>query len=391
MISRNTFLSAIAWALTLFLSTANAQTYQYTVPDKLNDGWETSSLTAENFDAKAISAMFERVRTGGYKNIQSMLIVKNGKLIAEEYFPRSEEDRREQALKRVSPQEQTSATKSVTSLLIGIAIDQHLISGVDEKISAFFPQYAHIFKDPAKAQLRLRDFLTMTAGLAWDEWTLPYSDPRNDHVRMIRSDDPIRYVLERPIVAAPGKEFAYNSGLSITLGQILFKASGLRADKFAERHLFEPLGISDFYWVKFPDEIVQTGGGLYLRPRDMAKLGQLFLSGGRWQDKQIVSPQWLVESTKPHVPAAQIPDAAHASGYGYQWWLGSFPTADRVVTSYSAQGRGGQFICIFPDQQLVAVFTSPPDNPLTFQPLEILKRDILPSLPRPGTLTGTSR
>ena len=377
-----------AWAVPLLiLSAASAQTYQYTVPPKLKDGWETGSLSDEGIDVNLMRAMLERIRTGEYKNIQSVLVVKNGKLVVEEYFPRQEQDRREQMLRRFAPQEMTSATKSVTSILIGIAIDQHLISGVDEKVATFFPEYADIFAGADKARLRLRDLLSMSAGLAWDEWTRPYSDPLNDHVRMIRSDDPIRYVFELPVVAAPGTKFAYNSGLSVVLGQIIFKVSGLRADTFAERHLFAPLGITDHYWTKYPDEIVQAGGGLYLRPRDMAKLGQLFLNGGRWQGKQIVSEEWVRQSTENHIDAAQIPAAARAEGYGYQWWLGSFKAGNRVVKSYSARGRGGQFIIVFPDQHMVAVFTSGADNPLTFQPLDILQRDILPAvaaLPAPS-------
>ena len=275
--------------------------------------------------------------------------------------------------------ESTSATKSVTSILIGIAVDRGLIRDANEKLSTFFPEYADIFADPAKAKLTLKDLLTMTAGLKWDEWTLPYTDPRNDHVAMVRSDNPIRYVLECSIVAQPGETFAYNSGLSIVLGQIIFKASGLRADKFAERYLFEPLGITDFYWSKYPDEIVQTGGGLFLRPRDMAKVGKLFLDGGRWNGKQVVSEAWVKTSTTSHVDASKINPAAKASGYGYQWWLGSFRVDGRDVPSYSARGRGGQFIMVLPGQQIVVVFTSPPDNPLTFQPLDIIERDILPA------------
>jgi CubicO group peptidase (beta-lactamase class C family) len=363
----------------LILRLADAQTYQYILPEQTKDGWETSSLKTQGVNVDLIQSMIQKIRSGECKNVQSVLIAKNGKLVVEEYFPRQEGDRREQALRRVAPQEQTSATKSVTSILIGIAIDRHLIRSVDEKLPTFFPEYGDIFADADKAQLRLKDLLCMSAGLSWDEWSYPYSDARNDHVRMMRSDDPIRYVLERPVVAKPGAKFTYSSGIAITLGQILFKASGLRADKFAERHLFEPLGISDYYWSKYPDEIVQTGAGLYLRPRDMAKLGQLFLSGGRWQGKQIVSQQWITDSTQNHVDAAQIPAAANATGYGYQWWLDSFAVGDRLVGAYSARGRGGQFIFVCPDQQLVAVFTCSVDNPLMFQPLDLLRRDIVPA------------
>jgi len=150
-------------------------------------------------------------------------------------------------------------------------------------------------------------------------------------------------------------------------------------DKYAERFLFGPLGISDFYWAKYPGEIVQTGGGLFLRPRDMAKIGYLFLNDGRWQGKQIVSKKWIRESTKNHVDAGQIPKAAHADGYGYQWWLSSLPIGDRRVESYSARGRGGQFILIAPEEQMVVVITSATDDSLTFQPLDMIQQYVLPA------------
>jgi len=380
MKSRYTIIIPFAAALTLlFAPFAAAQARPSRDVEKTKDGWEVASPSEEKLDAAVIKSMLEKVRSGMYRNVHSVVIARNGKLVVEEYFPRTEGDRREQALRRASPVESTSATKSVTSILIGIAVDRGLIRGANEKLSTFFSEYADVFADPAKAKLTLKDLLSMTAGLAWDEWTLPYTNPRNDHVAMVRSDDPIRYVLERPIVAPPGETFAYNSGLSIVLGQVIFKASGLRADKFAERYVFEPVGITDFYWLKYPDEIVQTGGGLFLRPRDMAKLGQLFLDNGRWNDKQVVSETWVKESTASYIDAAKINPSVKASGYGYQWWLGSFQVDGRDAPSYSARGRGGQFIMVLPDQQMVVVFTSPPDNPLMFQPLDIIERDILPA------------
>ena len=197
---------------------------------------------------------------------------------------------------------------------------------------------------------------------------------------MLRSDDPVRYVLEQPVVAPAGSKFSYSSGISIALGKIIAKVSGMPADKFADQYLFEPLGISDFYWSKYPGEIVQTGGGLFLRPRDMAKIGYLYLNGGRWEGKQIVSAQWIQESTKGRVDSSQIPQAARADGYGYLWWLSSFKVGEDVVESYSARGRGGQFILILPKQQIVAVFTSPADNSLMFQPLDIVQKYLLPAV-----------
>lgn len=219
----------------------------------------------------------------------------------------------------------------------------------------------------------------MTAGLSWDEWTYPYADARNDALKSLLSPDPIRYVLERPLVAAPGEQFAYDTGISIALGRIIQKVSGMPTDKFAEKYLFGPLGISDYYWAKLPNDLVETGGGLFLRPRDMAKIGLLFLNGGQWQGKQIISEQWVRESTKNYIDAAQIPAWVQANGYGYQWWLGSFNLGNRVIESYSARGRGGQFIFVFPEQKIVAVFTGLNDNILMNQPLDMLQRYILPA------------
>jgi CubicO group peptidase (beta-lactamase class C family) len=368
-----------ALVLSIPASVAEVAAYVYTAPEKLSDGWETASLSSQSMAAEPLKELIERITRGDYKSIRSVVIIKNNKLVLEEYFPREEGDRRAQAFQRVSPHEQTSATKSVTSLLIGIAIDRGLIRSADSNISTFFPEYVQAFSDARKGEIRLKDLLTMKSGLAWDEWTTPYSDPHNDHIQMLRSEDPIRYVLDRPVVAPPGTKFTYSSGASITLGQIIRSASGMPVDKFAERFLFEPLGVSDFYWAKYPGEIVQTGGGLFLRPRDMAKIGYLFLNGGRWQGKQIVSKKWVDESTKNHVDSAQIPKAAHADGYGYQWWISSLPVGDRNVASYSARGRGGQFTLIVPEERLVIVITSATDDSLTFQPLAMIQQHILPA------------
>jgi CubicO group peptidase (beta-lactamase class C family) len=188
-----------------------------------------------------------------------------------------------------------------------------------------------------------------------------------------------RYVLERPVAMPPGTKFVYNSGISLMLGEIVRKVSKLPADKFAERYLFSPLGITNYYWQKAPNGVVNTLGGLWLRPRDMAKIGQLFLNGGRWNGKQIVSEEWVKESTKQQVGAGQLPAWFSADGYGYQWWLGSFQVRGQTFESYSARGQGGQFIIIFPALQTVAVFTGWNDNELLGQPLDMIRKYILPA------------
>ena len=357
----------------------NAKPYQYAVPEKLNDGWEIASLSGVSLDTNLIKELFERVADNSYKNIHSVLLVKNGKLVVEGYFPGQDSKGQHQAFTRDTLHEMHSATKSVNSILIGIAIDQHLIRGVDEKISSFLPEYSDIFTNKEKDAIRLKDLLSMTAGLSWDEWTYPYTDPRNDAAMMASRADFSRYVLERPVATTPGTKFTYNSGISLLLGEIIYKASGLKADKFAGRYLFSPLGITNYAWGKAPNGVVNTLGGLALRPRDMAKIGCLFLNGGRWQGKQIVSEKWVKESTQQQVGAGQLPTWFLADGYGYQWWLGSFPVRGQVVKSYSARGRGGQFIIIFPTLQMVAVFTGWNDNELLGQPLDMLQQYVIPA------------
>ena len=357
-----------------------AGSYQYTVPETRSDGWRCASVGSVGFNTNLIQQLLERIGNNTYKNVHSVLLVKNGKLVVEKYFPGQNSEGQFQMFTRDTLNEMHSATKSVNSILIGIAIDRHLIHGVDEKISDFFPEYSDIFTNKEKDAIRLKDLLSMTAGLSWDEWTYPYTDPRNDAATMASKADFFRYVLERPIVTPPGTKFVYNSGVSLMLGEIVHKASGLPADKFAERYLFSRLGITNYYWQKAPNGVVNTLGGLWLRPRDMAKIGQLFLDGGRWNGKQVVSEEWVRESTKQQVDAGQLPAWFSADGYGYQWWLGSFQVRDKNFASYSARGRGGQFIIVFPELRVVAVFTGWNDSALLGQPLDMLQRYVLPAV-----------
>lgn len=366
--------------LLVLVGCRGTKTYRYAVPEKTNDGWEVASLASQNIAGEPIKELIERVYDNSYKNIHSVLLVKNGKLVVEEYFPGRDSNGKYREFQRDTLHETCSITKSVNSILIGLAIDQHLIRRVDEKISALLPAYSDVFADRKKDEICLKHLLTMTAGLSWDEWTYPYSDPRNDHAVMDGSKDPVRFVLERPLVTKPGEQFVYNSGASVVLGEIVRQVSGLKADNFAGRHLFGPLQITKYYWSNYPTGFVRAGGGLALRPRDMVKIGYLFLSGGRWQGKQIVSEEWVKESIKNRVDPKQFPDWHKDDGYGYQWWLRSFKVGDRMIFSYHAPGLGGQFIFVVPDLQLVAVFTGWNETELALQPFEMLERYILPAV-----------
>lgn len=348
------------------------------VPEVTGDGWDTASMQSAGFDGELMEDLLRRVRDGVYKNTHAILVIKSGKLIFEEYFSGEDSQGRHRDFNRDTLHSQQSVTKSVNSILVGIAIDQHLISGVDAKVSEFFPDRPELFAEMGRNKLSLKDCLAMSAGLAWLENGVPYTDSRNEATGLNRSPDPIGFVFNRPSDMPPGRKFLYNSGLSIVLGEVVKKASGMPVDKFAERHLFGPLGITNYFWGKLPNGSMHTGGGLYLRPRDMAKLGYLFLNGGRWQGKQIVSEEWVRESTKQQAPYR---------GYGYQWWLHTIRLRDRPVSAFAAQGHGGQFIFVIPDLELVAVFTSWNVDARTEQPFEMLQKFILPAAegmdPRP--------
>jgi len=211
-----------------------------------------------------------------------------------------------------------------------------------------------------------------------------YTDSRNSHVQMNRSGDPVGFTLHLPVVTQPGETFRYNSGLSIVLGEIVHRASGLPADTFAEQSLFGPLGIQDYAWWTYPDGTVQTGGGLALRPRDIARFGQLYLNKGTWGGERVLSETWVREST-----AWAVSVTGAGERYGYQWWGirlhrhdNVFDLSDQVLEAAAAVGRGGQWVLVYPELDLVAVFTGGNDNHLSDQPLDILRRYIFPAFLR---------
>lgn len=346
------------------------QKYGYIVPPRLDDGLEAAHIKDVELDFDKIENMLSLVILGVYENIHSILIVKDSKLVVEEYFAGRTVFNEFKQFDRSTLHNMHSVTKSLASALIGIAIDHGLIASVNEKLIAFFPEYADILSEGGKENITLENVLTMASGLEWDERSYSYEDPRNDHEQMYRSGNWIRYVLSKPLVDEPGTKFIYNSGLSITLGGIVRNVSGELVDDFARENLFLPLGISDYAWHKSTDGTAQTGGGLSLRPRDMVKFGLLYLNRGLWKGQRIISERWVAESTSSQPPN---------TNYGYQWWLADFTIDGQAIHGYSANGRGGQFIFVFPDLNLVAVFTGGNDNNLSSQPRDMLSRSILPA------------
>jgi CubicO group peptidase (beta-lactamase class C family) len=326
--------------------------YVYTVPSQTDDGWETASLTDVGMDETPIAQFMNEALNNLEHKIHGILIVKSGRLVFEEYFPGyafyhgplTEFDRE-------TKHNLASVTKSFTSALIGLAIDNGFIQNVNQKMFSFFPEYIDLNNDE-KDKITLEHLLTMTSGLEWDESTFSYSDPRNDVVQLFYQNDPIRFILNKPIVTEPGTQFLYSSGSTNVLGEIIQKTTGMRADDFAREHLFSPLGIADYQWVELSEEVLYTSGDLKMRPRDMAKLGNLYLNIGVWNGEQIISEGWIKSSTKSFIQASVDFD------YGYKWWLHTFEINSKQVESFSAQGWGGQYIFVFPSLDMVVVTTA---------------------------------
>ena len=331
--------------------------YQYKVPDEINDGWLTAHMGEVNLDEKLLTKLIQNILNKKYENIHSILIVKDGKLVLEEYFTGKDYGKLETAFTHDDLHGVMSVTKSFASTLIGIAIDKGMIKDTDEDLVSFFPEYKKLLGEKGK-KIKLRHVLSMTAGLDWDEITYLYSDNRNPYWIMLGPErsNIIKYILSRPVKEEPGHEFIYNGGLSILLGKIIEKRSHLKTVDFAQKYLFEPLGIEKYEWgyYDFKREVSKTDGGLYLRPRDMAKLGYLYVNKGQWKNRQIISSKWINEATKRHIDLYPF----YLTGYGYQWWLYTYKINGQKKEIPVADGWGGQRIFTFPDQDMIVVFTA---------------------------------
>ncbi|MFX0042482.1 MAG: serine hydrolase [Candidatus Hodarchaeota archaeon] len=308
------------------------------------DEWSLSSPIAEGMDSTALNQISEQWAS----SLHSLLIIRNGKLIFEKYYGDSNH-----VFNKDSKHVLFSVTKSFTSALIGIAIDKGFIASIDQYVLEFFPEYNFSNVDSRKESMTLRHLLTMTSGLAWSE------QPTNDDLRrMCFSLDSVQYVLDKLMSSEPGSYYRYNSGASHLLSAIIQQTTGKTTLEFAWEYLFEPLGFDehDIIWMADSHGNAFGGIGLFLTPRNMAKLGQLYLSKGIWKGSRIISNQWIEISSRDHVEGIPgfIPLGA-LSGYGFQWWI------SEELNGYSAEGYEGKMIFVHPAKELVIVFTADVD------------------------------
>jgi len=299
-----------------------------------------------------LRAMEATVRAGDFKKIGSVLIARHGKLVYESYFDGNANTLRDTR----------SATKSITDVLIGIAIGEKKLSGVDALVLTLLPEHARKLQnsDARKERITVEDFLTMSSPLECDDWN---DASRGNEERMYVVEDWAQFILDLPIrgrmhlgeqVESPpyGRYFSYCTGGVFSLSEVLQKATGVRTDRYAEAKFFAPLGITDEQWVYSPMNIPQTGGGLRLSSRDLLKIAQLYLNGGSWQGTRILDEAWVRRSTQPH---SRIDDETE---YGYLWWLKSFKSGGKSYPAFFMSGNGGNKVLAFPGLDLAVVITS---------------------------------
>ena len=346
--------------------------------------WPTATPKSVGLDDKKLAAFDTDIAAGKFGYIDSVTIVRRGKLVFEKRYPHDYDKIYGAEAKKQSPLNPhdptgpynyfnswwhpwyqrgelhtlQSVSKTITSIIVGVALYRgDFGADIDAPVMNFFDPSKVQNVDERKRRMTIRHLLTMSAGLDWRE-DLPYSDPNNTGIQMEASCDWVQYTINRPMAHEPGKVYHYNSGATQLLAHVFRVATGTDIEDYAVRHLFTPLGIKQHYWKRTPSGLVDAEGGMYLRPRDVAKLWYLFLKDGKWDGKQIVSAEWVKDSLKPAFDlGADRPDPASFPKYGLKWWLYPYGK-DNKMMAWAGSGFGGQRPIVLPEYDIVAVYTA---------------------------------
>lgn len=313
------------------------------------EAWRLAAPEEQGMDAALLHQLLGAIEKQNLQ-VDGVVVVHKGYIVTEKYYSPYEQ---------ATPHEVYSITKSVVSALIGIAIQKGYINSVKDPVLGFFPGRTFENDSALKRSITLKHLLTMSSGLEWD-WD-----------EMVSTRDWVQYVLDQPMYTEPGTEFFYSSGNAHVLSAIIQQTSGLNTHEFAQQHLFEPLGITGTSWQKDIDGIVKGGWGLEMTPRDMAKLGYLYLKQGVWDGRQIVPASWIEATTTEYI---QVPEPLETWDLhiGYLWWL-------HADGPYAAHGMKGQFIYVVPESDLVVVFTSDIPDAEFAQPQLLIRDHIIPA------------
>lgn len=295
------------------------------------DDWRECAPETVGLDSDLLREMDAQIQAD-LPQIYSVLVVRYGCLAFERYYQR---------FHAAVPFEVASVTKSITSALVGIALERRYLRTLDQRLTEFFPEFYADGFDTQVKDITLRHLLTMSSGFNWSEdaaWLWP------------RSSSWMHFAAAMTIIHPPGEQFGYNTPAAHLLSGVLTRAVRTSLADFARLNLFDPLGIPPPEWITDPEGFTTGAHGLYLRARDMAKFGYLYLNRGLWDGQQIIPAAWVDVSTQPHIQGGFPQDA----DYGYLWWV----TAERGYTMYFAAGYGGQYIAVVPELDLVIVITS---------------------------------
>lgn len=341
------------------ISSCRQDSREYLSPKQLDDNWTISTPDKEGMDLELIKEIVPKI-SNDYDGIDGIVVVRHGKLVLDEYFNGYDAEKQHKAF---------SITKSIVGALVGIAIEQGHIKSEDDSIKNYMGDYL-TNKNPSLQNLTVKHVLTMTTGLDWIE----LGDMNSQGMKIPYTNDWIEFVLNQPMNSSPGTTFNYSSGNVMLFAPIIKNSTGIQADKFADKYLFSPLGIKNYEWVKMSEfwtktedgeipgvkeptslkfdslfsEFPSTGSGLKMRPRDIAKFGQLYLNDGLWDGKQILTEDWINKSTQPQF---------NNKDYGYLWRLAEYDFNDKKIKCYYGTGFGLQKLYVFPTLDLVVVLT----------------------------------
>jgi len=345
----------------------NPADYHYHPPANLHDGIAVGSIAHTRLGVATANTIVRRVLDGTYKDLHSVLLYQDGKLVMEEYF---------YGYSAARPHQLRSATKSVVSALAGIAIDRGALTGIGERILPHMHYATYGNPDPRKSQITLDDLLSMTSGLDCNDHSS--TSPGRETV-LDKQPDWVKATLDLPMIADPGVTANYCSGGVSVVGRLIENAVHMSLPRYAQTTLFGPLGIrrADWSWNFNLTNADKEYSQIYLRPRDMLKFGILYLSNGRWRGRQIISAAWVHTSLAQHSHVDNV-------GYGYFWWRHQFAVKAAAGVQQTviaaAQGNGGQKIYIAPQFHLVAVFTGGGYNADWTPPNTIMEKLVLPPL-----------
>jgi CubicO group peptidase (beta-lactamase class C family) len=312
-------------------------------PVEIGDHWTLSNPSAENIDPEGLTEIYRDVHSDpDVWMIRSLLLFRNGRLVAESYM-KDDED-------RVDQHAIWSCTKQVVGILMGIALEKGFLTSLDDSIEKYLPD--ELKTHPEKKSITLRNLLTMQSGIDFD------NDEHSDAFRCLKTDNSVEFVLSLPVNYNQGAYFHYNDGDPQLLSAILQKVSGRPADAWADEVLFSKIRLTNYHWHHYKDGITLGAFGLLMPPRELAKIAQCVLDGGSWGPNQVVNTQWINDMTSVKVRSTTD---GKTYGFGYYWWI------DEERGIYFMWGHGGQYAFVVPDTQLVVVITSEPNTQDEFQ------------------------